>query len=105
MEHDKKRKAEGILQTVLAILKSREGLKEDAAVLLSDVSAVAVAVQHAAQSLSASAGEISDAVARVVSDVRRGTGAGAVVVDVENHAENDFEREWREARRSRASGS
>lgn len=102
MEHDKKRKAEGILQTVLAILKSREGLKEDAAVLLSDVSAVAVAIQRAAQSLSASAGEISDAVARVVSDVRHGTGAGAVVVDVENHAEDDFEREWREARRERS---
>ena len=102
MKREKKQQVESILQTVLAVLKSREGLKEDTAVLLADVSAVVMAVRNAAQSLSASAGEISDAVSRVVSDVRHGTGASAVVVDVENHAEDASESAWREARRERA---
>jgi len=102
MDNGKKQKAESVIQTVLAIIKSRENLKEDAVVLLSDLSAVAVAVKDAAECLSASAGEISEAVSRVVSDVRCGIGLETIVVDVDNQAESGFEREWRDARRARA---
>ena len=105
MDNGKKQKAESVIQTVLAIIKSRENLKEDAVVLLADLSAVAVAVKNAAASLSGSASEISGAITRVVDDVRHGTGASAVVVDVDNYAEDAFEHEWREARKQRAAKS
>ena len=89
---------------MLAVLKAHEGLKEGSAVLLTDFSDVAVAVRNAAQSLSASAGEINEAIARVVSDVRGDIDAGTVVLDVDNMADHNSEREEREARRAHVSG-
>ncbi len=93
MENERRKKTEGVLQTVLAVIKSRDGLKTDACCLLNDLSAVAVAVKNAAQRLSGSASEISDAISRVVDDVCRCTGCETIVLDVENQAENERKHE------------
>ncbi len=96
----------GLLQTILAVIKTRESLKEDVVVLLADASALAVAVKHAAQRMSKSAAEISDAIKLFSDDVTRSVDSKTVILDVDNHADEDEderEREWQEARRTRAS--
>ena len=107
MKHGKPSTTEWV-RTILAVLKTRESLKEDAVLLLADVKTLAVAIKLAAQRLSKSASEISEAIALIVEDVTRGVDGKAVILDVDNQADEEedaFEREWRNASRARMGGA
>ena len=103
MKYEKSSTAE-LVRTILAVLKSREGLKEDTVLLLADFRSLAVAIKLATQRLSKSAAEISEVLAAISDDVSRSVDSKTVILDVGNHAEEDdaFEREWQNARRAHA---
>lgn len=105
MKYEKSSTAE-LVRTILAVIKSRESLKEDTVILLDDFRSLAVAVKLATQRLSKSAAEISEVLAAISEDVSRSVDSKTVILDVDNHADEEddaIDREWQNARRAHAS--